>query len=65
MTVNKCVPLNWQSKKIKRIVRSSLSVETWAFPDALDDSVALQATISQMLYNNRKEIPIFIYTDNR
>ena len=59
-----CIPLNWQSKKIK-IVRSSLSAETLAFADALDDAVALQATISQMLYNNRKEIPIFIHTDNR
>ena len=29
----------------------------------MDDAVALQATISQMLYNNWKEIPIFIYTD--
>ena len=44
---------------------SSLSAETLAFADALDDAVALQAAISQMLYNNRKEIPIFIYVDNR
>ena len=60
-----CIPLNWQSKKIIRIVRSSLSAETLAFADALDDVVAIQATISQMSCNNRKEIPIFIYTDNR
>ena len=59
-----CIPLNWQSKKIKRIVRSSLSAETIAFADALD-AVALQATISQILYYNRKEIPIFVHTDNR
>ena len=60
-----CIPLNWQSKKIIRIVRGSLSAETLAFADVLDDVVAIQATISQMSYNNRKEIPIFIYTDNR
>ena len=35
-----CIPLNWQSKKIKIIVWSSLSAETLAFADALDDTVA-------------------------
>lgn len=41
-------------KEKKRIVQSSLSAEALAFADALDDAVALQAAISQMLYNNSK-----------
>ena len=36
-----CIPLNWQSNKIKRIVPSSLSAETLAFGDALDDALGL------------------------
>ena len=35
------VPLNWQSKRIQRMVQSSLAVETLALSDALDDVVYL------------------------
>ena len=55
-----CIPLNWQSKQIKRIVQSSLSAETLAFADALDEAIELQATISQMLYNNQKKF-LFLF----
>ena len=36
-----CILLNWQSKQIKRIVQSSLSAETLAFADALDEAIEL------------------------
>ena len=55
-----CIPLNWQSKQIKRIVQSSLSAETLSFADALDEAIELQATISQMLYNNQKKF-LFLF----
>ena len=56
-----CIPLNWQSKKIKRIVRSSLSAETLAFGDAFDDALALQAIISQMLYTIIEKKFLFLF----
>ena len=36
-----CVPLNWESKPIRRVVRSSLAAEALALADALDDAVYL------------------------
>ena len=38
---NMCVPLNWESKPIRRVVRSSLAAEALALADALDDAVYL------------------------
>ena len=35
----KCSILNWQSKRIKWVVRSSLAAETLAFSDATDDEI--------------------------
>ena len=61
----KCSLLNWQSKRIKRVVRSSLSAETLVFCDALDDAIFLQQMVSELLFNKTFIIPIDVYTDNR
>ena len=61
----KCSLLNWQSKRIKRAVRSSLSAETLVFCDALDDAIFLQQMVSELLFNKTFIIPIDVYTDNR
>ena len=61
----KCSSLNWQSKRIKRVVRSSLSAETLVFCDALDDAIFLQQMVSELLFNKTFIIPIDVYTDNR
>ena len=60
----KCSLLNWQSKRIKRVVRSSLSAETLVFCDALDDAIFLQQMVSELLFNKTFIIPIDVYTDN-
>ena len=36
---NMCLPLNWQSKYLRRVVRSSLATEALALSDALDEAV--------------------------
>ena len=61
----KCSLLNWQSKRIKRVVRSSLSAETLVFCDALDDAIFLQQMVSELLFNKTFIIPVDVYTDNR
>ena len=40
---NMCVPLNWQSKRIRRVVRNSLA-------DALDDAVYLMKLFSEVMF---------------
>ena len=61
----KCSLLHWQSKRIKRVVLNSLSAETLALCDALDDAIILQQRISELLFNETFSIPIDIYTDIR
>ena len=34
-----CVPLNWKSKRIGRVVQSSLATESLTLSDALDNAV--------------------------
>ena len=60
-----CVPLNWQSKHIQRIVRSSLEAEALALSDTLDDAVYLMKLLSEVMFNNNCKIPIEIVMDNK
>ena len=62
---NNCVPLNWQSKRIRRVVRSSLAAETLALSDALDDAVYMMKLFSEIMFNNYYKIPIEIVIDNK
>ena len=57
--------INWQSKRIKRVVRSSLAAETLALSDAIDDGVYLSELLSELIFNGSKHIPIEIYTDSK
>ena len=60
-----CVPLNWQSKHIQRIVRSSLEAEALALSDTLDDAVYLMKLLSEVMFNNNCKIPIEIVMGNK
>ena len=57
--------INWQSKRIKRVVRSSLAAETLALSDAIDDGVYISELISELFFNGSKQIPIEVYTDSK
>ena len=57
--------VNWQSKRIKRVVRSSLSAETLALSDAIDDGVYIAELISELLFNGSKQISIEVYTKSK
>ena len=60
-------PLSWISNKVRRKVSSTLSAETLALNDALDDAVYLKCLISEIYHDNVREskIPILAYTDNK
>ena len=58
-------PINWQSKCIRRIVRSSLAAETLALSDALDDAIYLRKLFSEIMFNDNYDIPIEIIIDNK
>ena len=61
----KCSIVNWQSKRIKRVVRSSLAAETLALSDAIDDGIYISELISELVFNGVKHIPIEIYADSK
>ena len=61
---NNCIPLNWQSKRIRRVVRSSLAAETLALSDVLDDAVYMMKLFLEIMFNNYYKIPIEILIDN-
>ena len=48
-------PLSWISNKVRRKVSSTLSAETLALNDALDDAVYLKHLISEIYHDNVKE----------
>lgn len=41
-------PLSWQSKKVKRIVRSTLAGETLAMSDGIDNAIFLATLFSEL-----------------
>ena len=56
-------PLIWCSKKLKRIVRSTLFAETYAFLEATDSCIFLRRMTSQLL--NIENIKIECYVDSQ
>ena len=58
-------PLYWESRKIRRVVKSTLAAETLAAADAIDNAYYLGQILSQVLFDNKKEIPIELYVDNK
>ena len=58
--------ISWQSKRIKRVIRSSLAAETLALSDSVDHAI-YQSALLKELYPKFKtnDIPIEIVTDNK
>lgn len=58
-------PLSWQSKKVKRIVRSTLAGETLAMSDGIDNSIFLSTLFSELTTGDAEHaLPIICVTDN-
>ena len=61
----KCSLLNWQSKRIKHVLRGTLAAETLALNDAVDDGIYISEIVSELLFNEAKSLPIEIYTNSK
>lgn len=58
-------PLSWQSKRVKRIVRSTLAGETLAMSDGIDNSIFLSILFSELTTGDAEHAPpIICVTDN-
>lgn len=60
----KCCPLAWESKKIRRVVKSTLAAETLALVEAVDMGYYLQNILSEILFTHKISIPMECYVDN-
>ena len=60
------IPMSWRSRKIKRVVRSTLAAETMAFIEAAEQSFFIGAIISELHgFDNKMILPINMLTDNK
>lgn len=60
-----CSPVWWNSRKIRRVVRSTLAAETLAMSDGVDIAIFISTLFTELLYGPKSEqqIPIVCYTD--
>lgn len=58
-------PISWQSKRIKRIVRSTLAGETLAMSEGIDGAIFLSTLFSELSNGSiARPVPIICVTDN-
>ena len=58
-------PLYWESKKIRRVVKSTLAAETLAASDAIDNAYYFAEILSEILFRNNRDISIRLMVDNK
>ena len=63
---DRCCPLYWESKRIRRVVRSTIAAETLAATEGIDMAIYLSNILSQIIYNGKPNcIPVTLYVDNK
>ena len=58
------VPLSWRSRKVKGVVKSTLSAKTLALDESAIQSFYLKQVLAEIIDLSAEELPIIIYTDN-
>ncbi|GAB1599883.1 hypothetical protein Ahia01_000265800 [Argonauta hians] len=58
----KCIPLFWQSKKLKRVVKSTLSTETMALMEGAEQCFLLKSIIKEIF---NISLPIIVIADSK
>ena len=58
----KCCPLTWQSRKIRKVCKSTLGAESWALVDALDAAELISTQLDQ-IFRGKGLFPIIGLTD--
>ena len=61
---NKC-PITWQSRKVRRVVRSTLAAETLALVDAAEAGIYIATLIVEILGKESERVPVKCYVDNK
>lgn len=63
----KCALLNWKSKKINRVVHSTISAEGLGLVDSIGDAVYIRNILEEILYKDSRahRIPIHMYVDSK
>ncbi|XP_057302644.1 uncharacterized protein LOC130636814 [Hydractinia symbiolongicarpus] len=64
----KCFPISWCSKKIKRVVKSTIAAEALSLVNGIDNAYYIGCLMSQILFSQRTNencIPITAYIDNK
>ena len=58
--------LNWKSKKINRVVHSTIAAECLSFVDCMGDAMYIRSLIEEILFKNTRaeNIPIKIFVDS-
>ena len=58
-------PIAWQSKRLRRVVKSTIAAETLALMDAAEAGVFYANLVSQVLAIPVKSLPVKCYVDNK
>ena len=61
---SKSAPIDWQSRKLSRIPRSTLSAETISMVDGMESAIIAGKMLSEMIYNSDSHVPVEGITDN-
>ena len=57
-------PIDWKSRRIRRVATSTLTAETLAIVDAIESANYTRSIAEEILYGNTKRIKVTCYTDN-
>jgi len=62
---NRSSPIDWKSRKIKRIVRSTLAAEALSLGDGLDTGMFIKDMLLEVLGSSIASVPIIAIVDNK
>ena len=60
---DKCAPIQWQSKRLRRVVQSTLAAETLAMVEGMESAYLTSKILSEILHNSTTPIPVEAMTD--
>jgi hypothetical protein len=62
----RCCPLVWHSRRVKRVVKSTLAAETLSLVEGCENAIMLSSLIAEVINGDSKStVPITCLTDNK
>ena len=59
-----CCPLIWSSKRIKRVVKSTIAAETLSLVEGVEAGYLMAAILGELIWKKKKALPVQCFTDN-